>query len=80
MITHYEATITLLGVIVGMLSTLIMVVWRARGWVDRLNTTDGQLAKAIEDLTRNQRELHQENKKRFEEIEHRLSLAQRRAR
>jgi hypothetical protein len=74
MITHYEATVTLLGVILGMLSTLVAVVWKARGWIDRLNTTDGNLAKAIDDLAASQRELHEENKRRFAAIERRLRM------
>jgi hypothetical protein len=72
MITHFEATLTLLGVILGMLTTLITVVWKARGYVDRLNTTDGNLARAIEELTVSQRELHQENQRRFTAIEQRM--------
>jgi hypothetical protein len=74
-ITHYEATVTLLGVILGMLTTLVAVVWRARGYVDRLNTTDGNLAKAIDDLARTQKELHTENQRRFAAIERRLRMS-----
>jgi hypothetical protein len=72
MITHFEATITLLGVVIGMLTTLVTIVWKARGYIDRLNTTDGNLATAIEGLAKTQRELHQENRARFEAIERRL--------
>lgn len=74
MITRFETTVTLLGVILGMLSTLITVIWKARGYVDRLNTTDGRLADAIENLTRTQQEQHRENQERFARIEKRLRL------
>lgn len=73
MITHFEALIALLSAMLGMLVVLISAVWKARGWVDRLNTTDGNLATAITELTRTQRELHRENQRRFERIEQRLS-------
>ena len=70
--THFEATTALLAAIIGMLATLITVVWKARGWVDRLNATDGRLADAIEGLARLQAEQHRENKARFAAIEGRL--------
>ena len=72
MITHFEATITLLGVVIGMLASLVTAVWKARGYIDRLNTTDGNLATAIENLAATQRDLHRENRERFEAIERRL--------
>ena len=72
MITHFEATITLLGVILGMLSTLIAVIWKARGYVDRLNATDGRLADAIDNLRKAQTVQHKDNQRRFERIEDRL--------
>lgn len=72
MITHFEATITLLGVVIGMLATLVTAVWKARGYVDRLNTTDGRLADAIENLDRTQQDQHRENQERFRQIEVRL--------
>jgi uncharacterized membrane protein YccC len=71
-ITHFEATVTLLGVVIGMLGALVTSVWKARGWIDRLNQTDSGLARAIEDLSRTQRELHQANQERFLAIESRL--------
>jgi len=71
-ITHFEATLTLLGVIFGVLSTLVAVIWRARGYVDRLNATDGRLADAIDNLRISQESQHQENQWRFERIEDRL--------
>jgi hypothetical protein len=71
-ITHFEATLTLLGVILGVLSTLVAVIWRARGYVDRLNATDGRLADAIDNLRISQESQHQENQRRFERIEDRL--------
>lgn len=77
MITHFDATITLLAAILGMLVTLITAVWKARGWVDRLNTTDGRLASAIEALTQTQRQQHAENIRRFESVERRLSPGRR---
>ena len=73
MITQFEATTALLAAIVGILVTLVAAVWKARGWVDRLNTTDGRLADAIEALTRTQQEQHAENKARFTAIERRLN-------
>ena len=72
MITHFEATVTLLAAVIGMLATLIGIVWKARGWIDRLNDTDSKLAAAIENLVTTQRDLHSENRARFEAIERRL--------
>lgn len=74
MITHFETTITLMGVLIGWLAALCAGVWRVRGWLDRLNTTDGQLARALEDLSRTQRELHEANQERFRAIERRLRM------
>ena len=74
MITHFETTITLLGVLIGWLAALVAGVWRIRGWIDRLNTTDGQLAHALEELSRTQRELHAANQDRFRAIERRLRM------
>lgn len=73
MITHFETLVALLSGVLGMLVVLISAVWKARGWVDRLNTTDGNLANAITELTRTQRDLHRENQRRFERIEQRLT-------
>lgn len=73
MITHFEATVTLLGVVIGMLGTLVTVVWKARGWIDRLNATDSALAAAIKSLDENQVRQHRENQERFQAIEKRLA-------
>lgn len=78
MITHFAATLTLLGVILGMLTTLIGVVWKSRGYIDRLNETDGRLADAITSLQKSQENQHQENQRRFERIEDRLTPVRRR--
>jgi hypothetical protein len=80
MITHFEATVTLLGVVIGILATLAGTIWRARGYVDRLNTTDSRLADAIERLDRNQQEQHRENQDRFRQLESRLPPPPRRGR
>lgn len=72
---HFETVLTLSGVIIGILSTLIAVVWRARGYIDRLNTTDTRLAQALEDLNTTQKTQHAENRARFERIEKRLRLS-----
>jgi flagellar capping protein FliD len=77
-ITHFAATLTLLGVILGMLTTLIGVVWKSRGYIDRLNETDGRLADAITSLQKSQENQHQENQRRFERIEDRLTPVRRR--
>lgn len=74
MITHFETIITLFGVAIGWLAALVAGVWRVRGFIDRLNTTDGQLAHAIEELSRTQRELHAANQQRFTAIERRLRM------
>jgi hypothetical protein len=79
-ITHFEATVTLLAAVIGMLATLIGSVWKARGWIDRLNETDSKLAAAIENLAVTQRDLHSENRARFEAIERRLEPPRRRGR
>lgn len=71
--TQFEAIIALMSAILGMLIILSTAVWKARGWVDRLNTTDGRLADAIEALTRTQTDQHAENRARFEQIERRLA-------
>jgi hypothetical protein len=71
-ITHFETTITLMGVLIGWLAALVAGVWRARGWIDKLNTTDARLASAIEALTSTQQDQHRENQARFREIEGRL--------
>lgn len=73
MITHFEATVTLLGVVIGMLGTLVTVVWKARGWIDRLNATDSSLDAAIRALTASQEQQHRENQERFQAIEKRLA-------
>lgn len=73
MITHFEATITLLGVVIGILATLVGSVWQARGYVDRLNTTDGRLADAIEQLSKTQKTQHADNQRRFTAIERQLA-------
>lgn len=78
MTTHFAATLTLLGVILGMLTTLIGVVWKSRGYIDRLNETDGRLADAITSLQKSQENQHQENQRRFERIEDRLTPVRRR--
>jgi hypothetical protein len=71
--THYETAITLLGVVIGILATLIGSVWGARGYVDRLNTTDGRLADAIEELAKTQKQQHADNQRRFAAIERQLA-------
>lgn len=67
------ATVTLLATIVSLLSGLTVIVWRARGYVDRLNTTDSDLAKAISDLGKTTVILHRENQRRFTNIERKLN-------
>jgi len=73
MITHFEAAVALMAAIVGMLGALTGAVWKARGWVDRLNTTDGKLAAAITDLSETQKILHRENQRRFEALESQIA-------
>lgn len=73
MITHFEATMTLLATILGMLTALATGIWKARGWIDRLNATDSRLASAITSLDENQRMLHQANQERFRAIEAQLA-------
>jgi hypothetical protein len=58
--------------VIGMIGTLSGVVWRARGWVDRLNSTDARLAAAIEALTNTMGQQHRENIRRFEAIERKI--------
>lgn len=72
---HFETILTLAGVIIGILATLLGVVWKARGYVDRLNTTDSRLAQALEDLNTTTKAQHAENRARFERIERRLKLS-----
>ncbi len=69
MITHFEAILSLLSIIIGLLVSLATGIWKARGWVDRLNATDQRLAEAIETLTRTQQQQHAENQQRFRELE-----------
>lgn len=70
--TQLEGIMALLAAVLGMLTALVTVVWKARGWIDRLNTTDARLADAIENLARVQAEQHRENQVRFVAIEQRL--------
>jgi hypothetical protein len=70
-ITHFEATLTLLSIVIGMLGTLIGVVWKARGWVDQLETTDARLADAIDALRMTMQQQHSENQRRLTALEHR---------
>lgn len=72
MITHFEAVVALLSGVLGLLAALVTAVWKARGWIDRLNTTDGNLAKAIETLTSTQSDMHAANQRRFQTIEDQL--------
>lgn len=72
--TQFESVMTLLGTVVGLLTALIIVVWRARGYIDRLNTTDSELAKSISDLSGTMRNLHRENQYRFMKIERKLKI------
>lgn len=72
MITHFETTVTLLAAVIGMLATLIAVVWKSRGYLDRLNTTDSDLAHAIQGLADVQKMQHRQNQRRFKSIERKL--------
>ena len=72
MITHFDALVTLLGIMIGLLSSLALGIWRARGWVDRRTAAEQRLARAIEDLTSAQVTQHRENQARFASIEARL--------
>jgi hypothetical protein len=72
MTSHFDAIMALLGIVIGLLSTLITVVWKARGYVDRLNTTDSRLADAIDALRQTQTDQHQANLRRFESLERRI--------
>ena len=69
MITHFEATLTLLGIVIGMLGALIGAIWKARGWVDQLNTTDARLADAIDSLKTVMQQQHGENQRRLSALE-----------
>lgn len=73
MITHFEAVIALLSGVLGLLAALVTAVWKARGWIDRLNATDGRLATAIDALTEAQTTMHAANQERFQSIEDRLA-------
>jgi hypothetical protein len=68
-ITHFEATLALLSVVIGMLGTLIAAIWKARGWVDQLNTTDARLADAIDALRTTMQLQHSENQRRLVALE-----------
>lgn len=79
MITHFEAVMTFLGLIIGWLSALAALLWRARGWVDRRTSAEEDLGKGLADLagavkglTEAQESMHQANQDRFGEIERRL--------
>lgn len=69
MITHFSAIIGLLGVVIGLLVSLVTAIWKARGWVDRLDTTDARLATAIESLTATMQTQHAENQRRLAALE-----------
>lgn len=72
MITHFEAVVTLLAVVIGWLSALAGLLWKARGWIDRRTAAEDNLADAIKGLTASQVAMHEANQGRFEEIERRL--------
>jgi len=72
MLTQTEAVTALLAAVVALLTALVVLVWRARGWIDRLNTTDGNLAAAIDRLAETQREIRRQDQDRFARIERRL--------
>ena len=78
MITRYETIITLISVAIGMIATLIGVIWKARGWVDKLAETDKaqgvaleHLATAVDTLSRTMAAQHSENVARFVRLERR---------
>jgi hypothetical protein len=68
-VTHFEATLTLLGIVIGMLGTLIGLGWKARGWIDSLNATDRSLAEAIDALRRTMQSQHADNQRRLAALE-----------
>ena len=70
--TQLETLIALLAGIAGLLTGIFILAWRTRGYVDRLNTTDSDLAKAISDLGTTMVTLHRENQTRFRRIESKL--------
>jgi hypothetical protein len=71
MITRFETLLTLLSLITGLLLTLVTGIWKARGWVDRLNTTDARLADAIDALRVTMQVQHAENQRRLSALERR---------
>lgn len=74
MITRYEAILAILSLILGMLSTLTVGIWKARGWVDNLAATDQRLATAIENLTKTTQDQHADNQRRLQRLEDRRRI------
>lgn len=74
MLTRFEALIALLTFILGVLTTMTAVIWKARGWVDRLNTTDARLADSIDALRDTMQLQHAENQRRLVALERRRRL------
>jgi hypothetical protein len=69
MVSHFSALVGLLGVVIGLLVSLVTAIWKARGWVDRLDSTDARLATAIETLTATMKTQHAENQRRLDALE-----------
>ncbi len=70
--THFEVIVSVLSGTIGLLSGLILMVWRARGYIDRLNTTDSELSTAITDLGKTMLLMHRQNQLRFGRIERKM--------
>jgi hypothetical protein len=70
--THFEVIVSALSGTIGLLGTLIVVIWRARGYIDRLNTTDSELAIAITELGKTMMIMHRQNQARFSRIERKI--------
>lgn len=77
--TKFEALVAILSLVIGMLGTLIGVVWKARGWIDELRSTDERLARALETLTASQLVQYKETQRRLRTVERRLDSGPRAA-
>lgn len=67
--TKFEALISLIGGIAGLLILLITATWRLKGYLDRLNATDARLVTAVDNLQRQLGLMYRENQMRFRALE-----------
>lgn len=74
MLTRFETLASLLAALIAVASTLVVGVWKLKGWVDRLNQTDEYLVSSVQELTAVTKRQHKENVARIRAVERRLGI------